>query len=440
MEIIPKRNFEKSERNQMDLLFNNIKNCKNFKISVAYFTDVFESKRIKEKNIFVDKLKNDSFVCVAPFYPTEFNFLRELKDKNCNLFICGPHKIGSNKTEYFKLMHTKIYLFEMSDFVEIWIGSMNFTKQAIKGNNFECNIKFQCSYDDERYIQIIDYLEYIKSLSGEIDTVDLDKLELILKDQNSPKLGLLFNGSYNDIIFLQTKDFDSLKIKEEGYLQLLFLYNDTKKYLNKNEKILIAFIDIEKKSKQLFEFRVSQIGDIEEGKTNIIFEGDKPFGLIIQSKKNPVFMKEKFSIVNEIEYRSFLTLKLIKQVFDEVYYSNLEIELFTERKISPLPSESSDLLEQRIEESITSKKKKSEKEESILFLNPEIYNYTPIPFNFDEMFDVEDLNENTKALIKLIEGGKIDKKETALECVEYFRKNSPGEIKLRHLLIPPKVK
>ena len=148
-------------------------------------------------------------------------------------------------------------------------------------------------------------------------------------------------------------------------------------------------------------------------------------------------MKEKFSIVNEIEYRSFLTLNLIKQVFDEVYYSNLDIELFID---NILFEDSFERLEAEIQDSGKLKDKKNvEKDESILFLNPEVYNYTPTPFNFDEMYDIEDLNENTQALIKLIEGGKIDKKETALECVEYFRKNSPGEIKLRHLLIPPKV-
>jgi hypothetical protein len=424
MEIVPKSNYEKSERNQMDLLLSNIKNCKNFKISVAYFTDIFGPKRKEEKNIFVEKLKNGSFVCVSPDLPTQFTFLEELNENNADIYICGPFVDPKKKNEFISLMHTKIYVFEMMDFVEIWIGSMNFTNQGITGKNLECNVKFQCSYDDERYFQILEYLEYIKTKkSSSIGNVNLNILKKVMESKN-PKLGELHGGSYKDIIFLLTLNFDSLKITEEKYLQLLINSDRYKKYLNQNEKVIIAFIDNKKKTKNLFEFRVTQIGVIEEGKTNVSFENDKPFGLIVQSIKNPVFDKSKFLKIKSFRFSSFITLKLIRKVSDEIYYADLDIELFTRKRIV-----TKDEPEYFLQSS-----KYPEKEDAILFLNPEIYSYRPVKFDFEEVYNTNDLEKKTKTIIDYIENNQLEINGDDLN--EYFKTNSDVKLKNKHLLIP----
>ena len=158
LEIVPHANF--SQRSEYTNLIKNIENCTRFRFSIAFFTDLLKNNR-RTHSIFKEKLRGDSYVLVDLEKPTDFEYLSKLKDEDCNVFFCKPRIVGKDD-KLQRLMHTKIYLFEFDDIAEIWVGSMNFTQAGILGENLECTMKFRCSIDDARYLEISDYLEYIK--------------------------------------------------------------------------------------------------------------------------------------------------------------------------------------------------------------------------------------------------------------------------------------
>ena len=317
-----------NNRDEYDCLVNNIKNCKRFFLSIAFFTDILRRDK-KTHRVFIEKLRQDSFIIVDVEKPTDFEYLSLLKDQGCNIYFCKP-SIDS-KGDRQRLMHTKIYIFEFESEAEVWVGSMNFTQYGIKGENLECSVKMKFSLKDPKLNEIKNYVYFIRDNYSDLFPLQGNQRETLrlFNPKGKPKLYRLF-GQKKEAFLLFTEDFK--RQIEEEYIQLFFIHNRVEN-LSKNEEVFIYVYDMKTESHFCARGLITQIGDIEK-KTDIDFLVPKPFTIIIDNDPGYLFNTSTFSKYKKIkQIKSFVTIKVkwledvkVLEMTDDIYfYPRLEI-------------------------------------------------------------------------------------------------------------------
>lgn len=120
-----------------------------------------------------------SFCIVDIHIPTNFdNLLLFYQEGGTNFYVFAK-QIKVKTGEYYlqrHLLHTKMLVFDMpGNQAEVWVGSHNFTKQALRGVNREASMIFSCKQDDPVYLQARTYL---KSVLADFDCKPFDPSKL----------------------------------------------------------------------------------------------------------------------------------------------------------------------------------------------------------------------------------------------------------------------
>lgn len=108
--------------------------------------------------------KSGSF-CIADIHlPTNIDNLHLFYKQGASLYLyfkeLRPHRPDAYLQRH--LLHTKMLLFDLpGSKAELWVGSHNFTKQALKGINREASLVIPCQQGDTLYIQAREYLQSI---------------------------------------------------------------------------------------------------------------------------------------------------------------------------------------------------------------------------------------------------------------------------------------
>ena len=137
--------------------------------------------------------RSGSTICVDMQWPTNYRKLAqyvEQIEKKCStpaVYICLRKHPGDARNEAVSLLHTKILLFDLGDRQwEIWIGSHNFTVQALQGRNLEGSIRITGKADEPQFgtllNQVRTYLEYIRSLCEPFDPNKINFYEVLRGD------------------------------------------------------------------------------------------------------------------------------------------------------------------------------------------------------------------------------------------------------------------
>lgn len=320
LSISPESNFSPSKRNELENLKSNIEKCINLNVCVAFFTDW--RKDCNEINLLlIDKLKKDSFIIVDPTSPTNHEYCDFLAQSSCNVYF-AEKAMKLNKDEAIKLMHTKIYVFDFGKEVEIWIGSMNFTKAGITGENFECSTKIICSKTDNKYLATMEYLEYIKKTLCKPWPLNGKAKSLISLYQSQKPNFNRFLGDLKTTIFLVTEDIRKLDFNLNSFINIFFTQKKVTD-LKKGKEIILCIYD-KYSSKQFTALsRLTQIADIEFGKTDIVFNDARAFAVYLDSKLLFLEEKGKFNyIIHSNQLKSFLTLEIIESLNEskEMYF------------------------------------------------------------------------------------------------------------------------
>lgn len=103
----------------------------------------------------------DSF-CVADIHlPTKIDNLHLFHKQGASLYLFFKELRPQRPDAYLQrhLLHTKMLLFDLPDgAAELWVGSHNFTKQALKGINREASLVIPCQQGDAIYTQAREYI------------------------------------------------------------------------------------------------------------------------------------------------------------------------------------------------------------------------------------------------------------------------------------------
>jgi len=106
----------------------------------------------------------DSFCIVDIHLPTNVDKLNRFHRQGASLFLFFKELNPKRPDAYLQrhLLHTKMLLFDLPDgHAELWVGSHNFTKQALKGVNREASLVIPCLQGDALYTQAWNYLQTI---------------------------------------------------------------------------------------------------------------------------------------------------------------------------------------------------------------------------------------------------------------------------------------
>jgi len=109
--------------------------------------------------------QSGSFCIVDIHIPTNFDNLSLFHQEGGTNFYIFAKQIKVKTGEYYllrHLLHTKMLVFDMpGNQAEVWIGSHNFTLQALRGINREASMIFSCQQGDPVYMQARTYLESV---------------------------------------------------------------------------------------------------------------------------------------------------------------------------------------------------------------------------------------------------------------------------------------
>ena len=110
-------------------------------------------------------LSKPACFCIADIHlPTNVDKLNQFHQQGARLFLFFKELQPKRPDAYLQrhLLHTKMLLFDLPNGrAELWVGSHNFTKQALKGVNREASLVIPCLKGDALYTQAWEYLQSI---------------------------------------------------------------------------------------------------------------------------------------------------------------------------------------------------------------------------------------------------------------------------------------
>ncbi len=108
----------------------------------------------------------DSFCCVDLHLPTDVDKLNEFARRGAKHLYIQCHEVRQSGERHLHrhLLHTKLLLFDLpKGQAEVWVGSYNFTKQALLGANREAALVLGTAQGSDLYQQVRAYLEAIRA-------------------------------------------------------------------------------------------------------------------------------------------------------------------------------------------------------------------------------------------------------------------------------------
>lgn len=164
VELIPKAGKTKGMANITKILNDDFKMSQSFKGAIAFYSINNSILSPQAKSILSD---DNSFLCVDINLPTNIEKLNILYESGCNIYL---HIFLNDGNKFEKhLMHTKLLYFKSYEDCIIWNGSHNWTNNALCGPNIESSTRIITSKNDSYCIDVIDYLEMIKSICEPFD-------------------------------------------------------------------------------------------------------------------------------------------------------------------------------------------------------------------------------------------------------------------------------
>jgi hypothetical protein len=130
----------------------------------------------------------ESFCCVDLHLPTDVDKLNEFVRLGANQLYLQCHEVRQRGERHLHrhLLHTKLLLFDLPrGQAEVWVGSYNFTKQALLGANREASMVLATPQGSALYQQVRAYLEAIRS-DVHCHRFDPDRLDDYKKLQGLP--------------------------------------------------------------------------------------------------------------------------------------------------------------------------------------------------------------------------------------------------------------
>ena len=238
--------------------------------AIAYWT--------VEPNFVSDNLpkllsSTNSFICVDINLPTDINKLSQLYYK-INFFVNKKasiylhlHKItqdtehGSNAHMPLSLMHTKMLLFDMpDDKAELWVGSHNWTRRALKGINIETSLRLEILKESPIYNQAKIILEQIREYCEIFDINKIDDYQNLQGIDKSKRVISVKEGDVQclkgtkiTVLTSNVKKINFLTINSAIYLSVLDKFAKEKIYHGS-----VITISIEKEEADIL---IARIGD-----------------------------------------------------------------------------------------------------------------------------------------------------------------------------------
>ena len=313
LSISPESNFSPLKRNELENLKSNLEKCDNVLISVAYMTDWHFDHKLS--SLLINKLRKDkSYILVDPSNPTNHDYCHDLKQAGCNIYF-AEKKYQRVFKESAKLMHTKIYLFDFGTEVEIWIGSMNLTKEGVCGENLECSIKYKCKKSDPIYSETLAYLEFIKSrFCSPWPDNNLAKKLIKLYKQNDPDFNRFLGNLENCMLFV-TDDIKKLSLQLKSYINIFFL-GDKVADLKKGSSYTFIILDSKHQVFYNTKCKITQIADIDNGKSSLEIVDPKPFAIHpLYNDYLYLFEDNLFSLIQKNPFvKSIITLQIRNEI------------------------------------------------------------------------------------------------------------------------------
>lgn len=159
-QFLPRSWNERSINQQLDAT---IRRAQHMYAAVAYWTIGPEVLHHR----LVELLRQpESFCCVDLHLPTDVDKLNEFHRKGAHQFYLQCHEVRQQGERHLHrhLLHTKLLVFDLPDErAEVWVGSYNFTKQALLGANREASLVLSVSQQSDLYQQVRAYLEAIRT-------------------------------------------------------------------------------------------------------------------------------------------------------------------------------------------------------------------------------------------------------------------------------------
>lgn len=133
--------------------------------------------------------KPGCFCIVDIHLPTNVERLHQFHQLGSQFFLFFKELQPTSPTAYLQrhLLHTKLLLFDLPDGeAELWVGSHNFTRQALRGVNREATLVLPCRQDDALYRQALGYLLSIRQ-DKDCRPFDPELLDTYKRLQRLPK-------------------------------------------------------------------------------------------------------------------------------------------------------------------------------------------------------------------------------------------------------------
>ncbi|MBK7969582.1 MAG: hypothetical protein IPK08_11860 [Bacteroidetes bacterium] len=184
---------------------------------------------------------SESYICIDPSYPTNLEALGTICKVGGKIFL---YRYGIDFEYKDALLHSKLLLFDLDDYTaELWVGSHNITKRALKGINIEHSIVIKIEKASVLY----------KSIDAELNFIR-EKQCVELNDS------ILQGAELEDTIVLFGPNMRNLT-KEEVILLLFQERNDAVKKINK--KVFLLGIDTDDASRHLYKAVIRQSGELK---------------------------------------------------------------------------------------------------------------------------------------------------------------------------------
>ena len=159
-QFLPRSWDDRSINQQLDAT---IQRAQNLYGAVAYWTIGPEVLHHR----LVELLRHpESFCCVDLHLPTDVDKLNAFYRQGAHQLYLQCHEVRQQGERHLHrhLLHTKLLVFDLpNERAEIWVGSYNFTKQALLGANREASLVLSVSQGSDLYRQVRAYLEAIRS-------------------------------------------------------------------------------------------------------------------------------------------------------------------------------------------------------------------------------------------------------------------------------------
>jgi hypothetical protein len=241
---------------------------KSIKGTSAYWTLDFPSKGNGKlttyTNHFYELLRGeDSFMCVDLHLPTSVEKISTAVNYGCNFYMFLLEGKGDIYKEINnKLLHSKVIVFEGVDYDHVLIGSHNQTNQALRGLNEEFSLLLKIDNQSETKRNIIEYLDFIRSLCVKLPSGNLEKWMLDLV-QKKGKMEGIENMNFIECTVLKDSTYKSIKIGSLIHL-ISFIKIDATQLAKINDNFCLSIQTRDGSSRKYMLVQVDKSSNVDE--------------------------------------------------------------------------------------------------------------------------------------------------------------------------------